>query len=796
MRTRVVEVAVPRPVWQTFTYVLPERLAGGSIEGCRVAVEFGSQKLIGHVWGESLRAPAESTKEVLDRLDPAPLLPPVVWMLVKWSADYYMAPPGLAASAALPPGLSGRAVMMLSVEKEFAGPLSGLIPKGRPARASGVARALPPGFGFEKAISELERDGSIRVWWQPEVNSGPAPLRILAASASPEEIVREAERIRRRAPSRAALLLLLAGSGRISRREAIAKTGVSAQAIKAFVDSGLLEETADQASRPIPALPLSTGFGGSAEPLRPVGDQEAALKAVRSAGDRGGGVLMLRGITGSGKTEVYLQAIASTLERGRSALVLVPEISLTPQLVSRFSARFPGLVAVLHSGLAPADRLSFWSATRSGARKIAIGARSAVFAPLESTGIIVVDEEHDPGYKQNEHPRYNARDLAVLRGRQEGAVVLLGSASPSMESWQNASSGKYELVELRSRIDGRSLPGTIFVRESKSSRGLLSPELETRLSEVLAKGEQAILLINRRGFSPAQVCRVCGRREDCPDCGIPLTYHRRGGVLKCHWCGHWASAPPRCPECGSDSFSREGPGVQKVESELNRLFPEARCLRMDSDSTASSSSHWQMLERFAGGDGDILVGTQMVAKGHDFPGVTLVGILAADMSLSIPDFRAGERTFSLILQAAGRAGRGERKGLVVVQASDPEDPVLASAASGDFPGFAGRELAARRTLGFPPATSAARFLWTGADADRVARAANACSRSVPEGIRLLGPAPAVMARIGGIWRWNALALSASRTKLHAFARLLLEKASRDCPPGVRVDVDVDPGDLL
>lgn len=797
MSATLVQVAVPRPVWQTFTYALPGRLSGAPPEGCRVVVEFGSQKLVGYVWGVAERPPSEALKEILDRLDPTPLLPPAVWSLVKWTAGYYAAPPGLAAAAAMPPGLSGRAVRMMSATGQLPGPLGGLVTPGRSVRVDRAAAGLGQGFPLEETLSRLVRNGLLRVWWQPDAGFAPAPVRMLTAGAGPEDLIREAEKIRRRSRPRAELLVLLAGGAGLTRRDAAARTGISAAAVRALVSSGLVLEKPCETPRPVPALPEASCMGATVEPLVPLEDQRAALDAAAEAAARGGGVIMLRGVTGSGKTEVYLQAIARALEAGRRALVLVPEISLTPQLISRFMARFPDSVAVLHSGLPPSDRLAFWGAVRSGARRIAIGARSAVFAPMEGTGVIVVDEEHDTGYKQADNPRYNARDLAVLRGRLEGAVVLLGSASPSMESWENARTGKYRLVELRTRIDGRRLPAPSFVRESPSGRGTVSKELLDRLEETLSRREQAILLVNRRGFAPAQICRVCGRREDCPDCGIPLTYHRRGGVLKCHWCGHWSRAPGRCPVCGSDSFSREGPGVQRVEEEVGRAFPAARILRMDSDSAATATASRELLQRFATGEGQVLVGTQMVAKGHDFPGVTLVGILAADMSLSLPDFRARERTFSLVLQAAGRAGRGSREGLVVVQASNPEDPVLVAAARGDFSSFADGELDSRRKLGFPPFASAVRFLWTGTDRERVARAASgSMPRLPPQGVRVLGPVPAAVPRIGGRWRWNALALSPSRRELHALAGEVLEWASAACPPGVRIDLDVDPADLL
>lgn len=787
-------MAVPRPLWQTFTYLLPARLDCGDPEGCRVAVEFGSSRLVGFVWSESHNPASTSLKQVLDRLDPAPLLPPVVWRMVKWAARYYISPPGLAASAAFPPGLSGRAVQMAMLEKRGAPPdIARMIEPGRPMSFDRL-QALLSSKGRSGMVGDLLASGALISWWQPDASPRGSDPGWIEAGAESEVLVREAARRRSRASAQASLLALLAACGRMPRREALARSGASAQALRTLVAEGLLTSSPGgaPAAEGMPVLPSMGGLGGSLEALPPTPAQKAAVEAISESAP--GRTFLLHGVTGSGKTEVYLQAIARVLERGRTALVLVPEISLTPQLVERFSSRFPGEVAVLHSGLAASDRLSFWSAARSGSRRIAIGARSAVFAPLSEVGLIVVDEENDGGFKQSEHPRYNARDLAILRGAYEGAAVVLGSASPSLESWVNASSGRYDLLELPGRLDGRSLPVAEMI-PMRTGPAALDACMVSAIGEALAARSQVIVMINRRGFSPSQVCRACGRREECPDCGIPLTYHRKGEVLRCHWCGHWKPAPARCPDCGGASFSREGPGVQKVESELKRAFPEARIIRMDSDTVNTAAAHWEAVGRFAGGGADILLGTQMVAKGHDFPGVTLVCILSADMSLALPDFRAAERTFSLVLQAVGRAGRGSAPGIALVQASAPRDEVLVAAAAGDFRNFAASECDMRRTLGFPPFTYAARLLWSGGEASRVEQVAKAIlSHPHGEGVRILGPSPAVMPRIAGRWRWNALALSASRAGLHSFLEELVPGPA--LPPGVRFDVDVDPQDLL
>ena len=439
-------------------------------------------------------------------------------------------------------------------------------------------------------------------------------------------------------------------------------------------------------------------------PLQLNDEQSSALKAIVGASSP----VLLFGVTGSGKTEVYLQAIAAELAAGRGAIVLVPEIALTPQTVQRFASRFGGLVAVLHSALSDGERYDEWHRIRSGAAKVVVGPRSAVWAPVADLGLIVVDEEHESSYKQEEAPRYSARDVAVLRGAVEGARVVLGSATPSLESWMNVRRGKYALAEMRRRAGAGTLPpvGLVDMREesaSQSGGAIFSRALLDALRLRLDRGEQAILFLNRRGYSRSFSCAVCGAVAECPECGVPYTSHQADSCLRCHVCGGWAELPTACPKCGGTSFDCRGIGTQRAEAALVKCFPRARVLRMDADSTSRRHSHDDILSAFRRGEADILVGTQMIAKGLDFPNVTLVGVLNADASLNLPDFRAAERTYQLLSQVAGRAGRAELPGEALIQSYDTSEPTMLAAAAGDFARFAANELKSREEAFLPSA---------------------------------------------------------------------------------------------
>jgi primosomal protein N' (replication factor Y) len=790
----LIEVVLNRPLWQSFTYSLPSRLAGGNLEGCRVAVPFGTDRLIGYVWGYTPknRENGHEVKAVLDRLDANPFLPPSILELVRWAADYYQAPPGMMMAAAHPPGISGRAgrVVTLTGEVDPSHPLAGLIPVSRDVSIRLLRDSLNNDFPLEKELSDLENRGVLRTTWKSL--SGPEPVRerIIEPVLEDAVLVRKADTIKCKAPRQAEILFYLATSeGPVLRRQLLRATGASASSLNGLRKKGLIKESYRRRYR---ESLIRTDIEKEKEIPVLSEAQEHSLKAITESLNRSR-VFLMHGVTGSGKTEVYLRAISKVISKNRTALVLVPEISLTPLTVSRFSRRFPGLVTVLHSRMTAGERLDSWNLAKLGERRIVIGPRSAVFAPLPDLGIIVVDEEHDGSYKQNELPRYNSRDVAVVRGTMEGVPVILGSASPSMESYGNTVNGRYCLLELDSRIDGIPMPSTILVDEGSMRNPLLSDELLSGIGRRTAKGEQSIILINRRGFSPTQMCRNCGHREKCPNCGVTLTYHRKGQVLRCHYCNYWKAAMIRCPECGFNEFAHMGPGIQKVEESLGKLLPETRVIRMDADTTRGKDAHWDILSRFSKGEGDVLLGTQMVAKGHDFPAVTLVGVISADMGLAFPDFRAAERTFQLILQVAGRAGRGKIPGEVIIQTRDKTSSIIKAAANHDFAGFWRSESRVRKAFGYPPYGYIVRFVWSGLDKCRVAKVANACARG---DTCVSDPLEAAFPRINRRWRWSAIAKSPSRKTLARISREVRKQFDSIPHKGVRLEIDVDPYHLL
>ncbi|WP_429884362.1 primosomal protein N' [Geoalkalibacter halelectricus] len=535
----------------------------------------------------------------------------------------------------------------------------------------------------------------------------------------------------------------------------------------------------------------------------PSADQQRALELVlESLAARRFAPMLLHGVTGSGKTEVYLQAISATLGQGRQALVLVPEIALTPQLVARFRARFRDAdqrVAVLHSGLSDGERYDAWRAIARGEISIVIGARSAIFAPLPDLGIIVVDEEHEAGYKQGEGWRYHARDLALLRAQRCAAVVILGSATPAMTSFHRARTGATAYLSLSERILGRPLPEVSLVDLSgRRLSGALAPELVEALAENLARREQSLLLLNRRGFAPFLLCRECGATFRCPNCEITLTYYQSHRHLRCHYCDYVQRPPQQCPDCGGTSLDPEGAGTERLEEELAAAFPGARIARMDRDTTRRKGAHQGLIEGMELGAIDILIGTQMVAKGHDFPGVTLVGVVGADASLNFPDFRSAERTFALLTQVAGRAGRGERPGRVLIQTYAPAHHALTCAARHDYLAFYEQEIAFRRDLGYPPFGHLINLVLSGNQPAQVeSRGAELAAEldQVSAGVEVLGPAPCALARLRGRTRFQILLKAAARPPLH---RLLaaVDAWRRKLPRTLNLAIDVDPLDML
>lgn len=567
-------------------------------------------------------------------------------------------------------------------------------------------------------------------------------------------------------------------------------------------------------------LPKREGRGGRAQPRSPqegippgapsclTPDQARAVEEILPAIQDGRfQAFLLWGVTGSGKTEVYVRAAKTAVACHRQVIVLVPEISLTHQLVREFRSRFGERIAVLHSRLSRGERAQMWQAVHRGSMPLVLGARSAIFAPCHSLGLIIVDEEHDPSYKQEEGFRYNARDLALVRGKLSGAPVLLGSATPALETYCNARRGRFRILRLPERLEGRPLPETQIVDLRRHPRGkakpsAISPALEQAMAETLERGEQVLLFLNRRGYATFLLCPDCGHVFQCANCAVALVHHLSDGALRCHYCGWRQPAPPLCPSCQSMNVCDLGIGTEALEVAVRERFPKARVLRMDKDTTARKHAQSEIIRAWRKGEADVLIGTQMVAKGHHVPNVTLVGVIMADTSLNLPDFRASERTLQLLLQVAGRAGRGERPGRVVVQTYNPDHPAVVFSARQDFETFASRELAQRKEAGYPPFGHLVLVRISGTREDSTARAAGILgeiARRVCQdaaGVQCLGPSPAPISRLKGRFRWQLLLKGAVRAELHRVTSRILEQVRPGFPSRIRLTVDVDPQSFL
>lgn len=656
-----------------FDYAIPPELAGQVDVGCRVQVSLGARKVLGVVTAVAEESARARLKPILKVIGAQTLVTPKVIKLANWIADYYCCAPELALKSVLPE----------VVRQEEAG-----------WRERLFVRALPATGEFPKLPKR-----QLEVWHLIEERRELLLTELLALAETTAATVRKLE-------DRG----LIAITTEVSERDPYAREHI------------------------LPTEPLALN-GSQAQALQRIQaamDQGAEQTPPREAGKaRSSATFLLHGVTGSGKTEIYLQAIAHALAQGKGAIVLVPEISLTPQTVERFKARFSSgklrtLVAVLHSHLSAGERHDEWHKIRQGRARIVIGARSAIFAPVEPLGLIVVDEEHEHTYKQEETPRYHARDVAIVRGRMEQAVVVLGSATPSLESYHNCKKGKYTLLELPERVDDQKLPLVRVVDLRQAARGgkgppIFSEQLKEAITQRLERGEQTILFLNRRGYSTALECTQCGYVANCPNCSLSLTYHRPEQKLRCHLCGHLEPVPTVCPneKCRNPQIRYTGLGTQKVEEVLGKLFPQARVRRMDADVMKRKEDYRKVLGDFRAGKIDILLGTQMIAKGLHFPNVTLVGIIFADMALHQPDFRAGERTFQLLTQVSGRAGRGDVEGEVFVQAFTPFHPAIQYARRHDFVGFYEQEMEFREQLKYPPVARVALLTLKGRNEEKV-----------------------------------------------------------------------------
>ena len=817
---------------QPFTYRVPAEMVEWVVPGACVVVPFGKREAIGYVVSASDRQPekleADTIRDIADLVTgDGAALPAAVLQTARWMAQTYLADLATCVRSVVPDAQSAHIVRRYALASDWQtreadikaathrAVVDALLNHGGVgATESELEKAVGGGVKIDSPVQLLRQRGIIVDRWTvapPRLGARQVrAARLLLAWDAADD---EAARREGKAPAQARLLrgLAQAGGGPLPVAALLADMAATPAALKRLVTDKAVEiETIEVRRRPFRLQ------AGAAVPPVMTGEQEAALEAIKVRLDSGeANTALLYGVTASGKTEVYLRAIAETRRRKRTALVLVPEIALTAQVVDTFRARIGDKVAVLHSGLSEGERRDEWQRIGRGEADVVVGARSAAFAPLDRVGLIVVDEEHEGSYKQdNPAPRYHARDVAVARARATGATVLLGSATPAVESFYKAEAGEWGFLPLRQRALNRPLPSVevVDLREGYKKGqppGIFAPVLREAIADRLSKGEQTILFLNRRGFAMFLLCRDCGFATHCPHCDVSLTYHQRAARITCHHCGYERAAPTICPSCSGQRIRPFGLGTEKVEAEVRELFPEARVLRMDRDTTQKKDSHLTMLRTFKSGAADILIGTQMVAKGLDFAGVTLVGVISADTALNMPDFRASERAFQLLTQVSGRAGRGRTAGHVIVQTFNPEHESVAAAAGHDYEAFYRREITHRRELSYPPFTRLANLVAQDEDSGaaegrlrllssllggREASLLDGARLGGDDDIQVLGPAPCPLGRLRGKYRWHLL-LKATDPDL---LRARLRSAFAQMHPAERIGLtaDLDPMSLL
>ena len=804
----IVEVAIGLPIPKAFHYRIPEKMKDSLQIGMRVLVPFKGRKVTGFTL-DLLDHPPKGIEgkllDVEDLLDEIPLIDAGMLRFYRWISDYYLYPLGEVIKTGLPPGLHLKSEPLLTLTGE-----------GIRSLAQGELDPIQ-----ENVFREIQRHGKVPLKrlltlfpeeltrakilsWRKhgflEIGEG---IKSKEVKPKLEKVVEIAggEPDKLLSKKRKEILEWLKEKGKVSYSELNKRFKSPSMPLQFLQAAGLITISRREVSRD---LSVRSDLKPYSKPELNR-DQEVVLAEVlKGIHSKRFSPFLLHGVTASGKTEIYLRAIEAILAQGREAIVLVPEISLTPQLLSRFKDRFGENLALLHSGLGKGERFDQWRKIRKGEVSIVIGARSAIFAPFQRLGIIIVDEEHDPSYKQEEKLKYHARDLAVVRAKQVEATLLLGSATPSLESYYNAEKGRFRLLHLPERIEGKHLP-RVDVLDIKKESGLFSEKVKTALQKNIEEKKQSLLFLNRRGFASFILCPDCGFTFKCPNCSVTLTYHLRDRSLQCHYCDYRIQAPADCPRCQGHQLRGMGIGTERLEEELRTLFPGAQVERMDRDTTTRKNSHHHILKRFESGDIDILVGTQMIVKGHDFPKVTFVGVISADTSLHFPDFRSSERTFQLLTQVAGRAGRGESPGEVIIQTYNPDHYSIQRAREHDFSGFYREEIHFRKDLEYPPFSRLINFKLSGNSEKRTKSAAEEMGKigqtllkkGYGKGIEVLGPSTAPFAKVRGKFRWQMLAKGKSSRWLHQFSQALAARMEDQTKgKGISLDIDVDPVSIL
>jgi primosomal protein N' (replication factor Y) len=798
------DVSLPVPLDQVFTYLLPETLRHRVTTGSRVLAPFGTRKLAGVVLRTHSEPPSGPVRELLRLLEEEPALDDELLKLGNWVSSYYCAPLGevLRAMTPLAGDLRRGKIFSLTKSGRDAARQLHLNETGEDAATEVLrlldVRALSATYLAQKVqkagvvLRSLEKKGFVEV---EDVAADRDPLRASAARLRAEFIRRpEQNKLPKAERELLAYLELHPGSHNVADLElSVTKASTAARALARKELAKLTVEAVSTSQVPFRAPHAMNPYQQAA-----FDRISAALEAEQFQ------TFLLQGVTGSGKTEIYLNAIDRALALGRGALMLVPEIGLTPAVAGQFHHRFGAKVAILHSAFHDSERAQEWRRIRSGEAQVVVATRSGVFAPVRNLGLIIVDEEHDQSYKQQETPRYHGRDVAIVRARDRNAVVVLGSATPSLESRYNAERGKYQRLLLPERVENRPMP-VVQVIDTRQEfletrkQATFSRALIEAVTARLENGEQSMLLLNRRGFSSFMTCRACGERLECPNCSVTLTFHRRDRRMLCHYCNFSSRVPERCPKCDSDHIQFLGLGSERVEDELHGAFPRARIARIDRDTTGGKKDYEAILAKFRAHEYDILVGTQMIAKGHDIPNVTLVGIVSADTGLGLPDFRAAERTFQLLTQAAGRAGRGTSPGIVLMQTVNPDHYAIRFAAEQDYEKFYAKEIEFRRLMHYPPFGALANVIVRGPREEEALARSAALGRLLnppPEGAKILGPAAASLARLKNEYRYQMLIKTSSRKRLNEILGQVRAFAAAEKWNPTSLMIDVDPMTIL